>query len=89
MGRMEIMDSMEPEKVLVQLDFLKPVKNRHSLEFTLRPKDGLTEVTWAMAGPIPVIRMFMHLFLNMNNLIGRDLEFGLAMLKAVVEQGTP
>lgn len=84
-GRMEIR-SVEPLKVTIQLDFLKPFEAHNSAEFTLTPQSDNTELTWAMHGPQPLIGRAMGLFFNIDKLIGRDFETGLANLKALVEK---
>src|SRR5882757_7570071 len=50
-GRMEIVSSEAPAKVVIQLDFTKPMQAHNTAEFTLEPQDAGTRVTWAMHGP--------------------------------------
>src|SRR6476660_3352771 len=52
-GSMEIAESIAPSKVALKLDFLKPFEAHNTVVFTLEPKDGVTNVTWAMEGPAP------------------------------------
>ena len=85
-GRMEIMEVSEPSKVKIKLDFLKPFEAHNTAEFTLEPKGGSTTVTWAMYGPCPFIGKVMSVFLDMDRMIGKDFEAGLANLKTVTEQ---
>ena len=84
-GRMEIR-SVDPLKVTIQLDFLKPFKAHNVAEFTLAPQGDSTELAWVMHGPQPLIGRVMGLFFNMDKLIGKDFEAGLANLKAQVEK---
>ena len=83
-GRMEILDAA-PERVLIKLDFLKPFEAHNTAEFALRPAGGGTEVTWAMYGPTPFISRVMGLVFNLDAMVGRDFEAGLASLKAATE----
>ena len=53
--------------------------------FTLAPRGGSTEVTWSMDGPTPYVGKIIHLFVDMDRLVGQDFETGLANLKAAVE----
>lgn len=84
-GRMEIMDTSPPSKVTIKLDFVKPFEAHNIVDFTLEPKGDSTDVTWALHGPSPYISKVMGIFLNMDNMIGKDFETGLANLKTVAE----
>ena len=42
--------------------------------------------TWAMYGPAPYFHKLIGLFLNMDQMIGKDFESGLQNLKAVAEK---
>jgi hypothetical protein len=84
-GRIEIIESVPPTKVTLQLDFVKPFKASNIVEYTLEPRGDATEVTWAMHGPAPFISKVMCLFVDMDKMVGKDFEVGLANLKAVTE----
>ena len=84
-GRMEIVDAPAPSRVAIQLDFLKPFKARNTAEFTLVPQGDATEVTWTMTGPNVFAGKVMSVFMDMDRMIGRDFEQGLANLKAAAE----
>jgi uncharacterized protein YndB with AHSA1/START domain len=84
-GRMEITDAPAPSKVAIKLDFFKPFETHNIAEFTLEPKGGATDVTWAMYGPNLYIAKVMSIFFNMDRMIGKDFETGLANLKARTE----
>jgi hypothetical protein len=88
-GRMEIVDSFEPSKVLIKLDFIKPFESSNMTEFTLEPRDKATEVNWEMYGPSPFMTKFMSLFGGMDKMVGKDFEKGLADMRAVAEGRTP
>ena len=85
-GRMEITQATSPAKVLIKLDFSKPFVAHNVAEFSLAPAAGGTKVTWAMSGPSPFMSKLMGLFFNMDTLIGKDFETGLASLKALCER---
>ena len=85
-GRMEITDASAPSKVVIQLDFIKPFEAHNIAEFTLEPKGDSTNVTWAMHGPAPFVTKVIGLFCNMDKMIGKDFETGLANLKALAEK---
>jgi uncharacterized protein YndB with AHSA1/START domain len=84
-GRMEITDSSPPSKITIRLDFVKPFEAHNVVEFTLRPQDDATRVTWAMHGPSPYISKLMGIFFSMDKMIGKDFEAGLVGLKTVAE----
>lgn len=84
-GRMEIIESSPSTKVLMHLDFFRPFKARNTAEFTLQPREGSTEVSWAMYGPSPYISKVMGLVFNMDRMIGSDFEAGLLKLKTIAE----
>ena len=84
-GRMEITDSSPPSKITIRLDFVKPFEAHNVVEFTLRPQDEATLVTWAMHGPSPYISKLMGIFFSMDEMIGKDFEAGLANLRTVAE----
>jgi len=85
-GRMEILQSSRPGKLVIQLDFLKPFEAHNTVEFTLEGKGGAADVTWAMYGPQPFVGKLMTVFFSMDRVVGNDFETGLANLKAIVEQ---
>jgi len=85
-GRLEITDSSIPGKVAMKLDFVKPFETHNLIEFTMVAKGDSTEVTWAMNGPVPYVAKIMHVFFNMDRMIGNDFEAGLANLKAIAEK---
>jgi hypothetical protein len=84
-GRMAIIEDA-PDHVVIKLDFLQPFEAHNTAEFTLLPRGNATEVTWAMHGPSPYVAKLMHLFFDMDAMVGRDFETGLANLKAVAEK---
>ena len=85
-GRMEILNSTPPNKVVIKLDFLKPFEGHNTAELTVEPKGGQTIVTWAMYGPSTFMTKLIGTFMDMDDMIGRDFAAGLAKLKTVVEK---
>ena len=84
-GRMEITEA-SLSKVLIKLDFLKPFEAHNTAEFNLEPRGDATTINWAMYGPNPFIAKVMCLFVNMDKMVGKDFEAGLANLKAAAEK---
>jgi uncharacterized protein YndB with AHSA1/START domain len=85
-GHMEITDAQAPRKVVIKLDFLKPFEAHNMGEFLLEPRGDGTTVTWATYGPSPYMSKVIGTFMNIDDLIGRDFEKGLADLKAAAEK---
>jgi carbon monoxide dehydrogenase subunit G len=85
-GRMEITDVLPTSKVVIKLDFIKPFEGHNVTEFTLAPQGDTTEVNWVMTGPSPYISKLMGVFFNMDQMIGKDFEAGLANMKAAAEK---
>ena len=84
-GRMEILEADSPSLVKIQLDFLKPFEAHNIAEFTMLPQGDATNLTWAMHGPLVFTAKVMHVFINMDKMIGKDFEAGLANLKRLTE----
>lgn len=87
-GRMEIVESSPSSRIMIQLDFIKPFEGHNMAEFSLKSERGYTIITWAMYGPNPYMAKLMGLFLDMNNMIGKDFESGLSNMKAAAENQT-
>ena len=85
-GSMDITESVPPSKVALKLDFVKPFEGHNVVEFTLVPRGESTDVTWSMSGPAPFMSKVMQVFVNMDRMIGKDFEAGLASLKAAAEK---
>ena len=84
-GSMEIAESIPASKVALRLDFLKPFEAHNTVEFTLDSRGDTTHVTWVMQGPTPYFAKIIHVFINMDSMVGKDFEAGLANLKAAAE----
>ena len=85
-GRMEILDSSVPSKIVIKLDFFTPFEGHNTAEFTMLPQGDATNVTWLMHGPAPFMSRVMQVFMNLDKMIGKDFEVGLANLKRLTEK---
>jgi hypothetical protein len=83
-GSIAIVDA-SPTRVTMKLDMLEPFEGHNTVEFIIAPRGALTDVTWSMHGPSPYIGKLMGMVFNMDKMIGRDFEAGLANLKAKAE----
>lgn len=85
MGRMEISETTPPNRIVIKLEFRKPIKAQNTSEFSFEQQGTETQVVWAMFGPMPYISKVMTVFFNMDKMCGKDFEEGLAQLKTVAE----
>ena len=85
-GRMEILEASSPSKIVIKLDFLKPFEGHNTAEFTMLPQGDATSVTWTMYGPAVFMSKVMQVFMNLDHMIGKDFEVGLANLKKLTEK---
>jgi uncharacterized protein YndB with AHSA1/START domain len=85
-GRMEILETSAPTKIVIKLDFFTPFEAHNTAEFTMLPQGDATNVTWLMHGPAPFMSRVMQVFMNLDKMIGKDFEVGLANLKRLTEK---
>ena len=85
-GRMEILEASVPSKIRIKLDFFKPFEGHNTAEFTMLPQGDVTNLTWTMVGPAVFMSKLMRVFINLDRMIGRDFEVGLANLKKLAEK---
>ena len=85
-GSMEISGTTPSTLVTLQLHFIKPFEGHNQVDFRLEPQGDMTRVSWDMHGPAPYMSKLMGTFFDMDKMIGKDFEAGLANLKAVAEK---
>jgi hypothetical protein len=85
-GRMEIVESIPPFKVVCKLDFIRPFEAHNIAEFTLERSGDSTAVTWAIYGPNVFFAKVMSPFCSMDAMIGKEFEAGLGDLKTLAER---
>jgi hypothetical protein len=85
-GKMEITKAEASSRVELDLHFLKPFDAQNLTIFEI---DGSAEtgtaVTWRMQGKKKGLMKVMGIFMNMDKVVGRDFEKGLAQLKSIAE----
>jgi hypothetical protein len=84
-GRMTLVESRPNELIRIKLEFLKPFAATSLAEFTFQPEVDRTAVTWSMAGDVNFVAKVVHLFMDLDKMIGGNFEKGLADMKSVVE----
>lgn len=85
-GRLEITHA-EPSRVALDLHFEKPFRADHQVAFTLEPTALGTLVTWATSGRKNLMMRALSPVVNMDKMLGQDVEKGLAQLQVAVERG--
>ena len=84
-GRLAITDST-PSKITMALDMFKPFKAHNTVEFSLQPNEGWTNVTWQMHGRQPFMAKLMSMFIDCDKMVGKQFEEGLGKMKALAEK---
>jgi uncharacterized protein YndB with AHSA1/START domain len=84
-GRMTITESRPSDLIRVKLEFFEPFAATSMAEFTFKPEGDQTAVTWSMSGENNFMAKAIHLFMDMDKMIGDQFEKGLADMKAAVE----
>jgi len=84
-GRMTVIESRPSDLIRIKLEFLKPFKSTSTSEFVFKFVGNQTEVIWSMSGRNSFFSKIFCLFMNMDKMIGKDFEKGLANLKRVGE----
>jgi len=84
-GKMTLAAVKPGEEVDISLEFIKPFEAKNDCTFAFKPLGEKTQVTWAMSGHNNFMGKAMSAFVNMDQMIGKDFENGLAGLKTVAE----
>lgn len=85
-GEISIRETLPPHTLVFDLHMIKPFEGRNIASFTLAPDgDGSTRVTWSLEDKHTLMLKTMTIFMDMDTMIGKDFELGLAQLKALVE----
>ncbi|HEX8819547.1 MAG TPA: SRPBCC family protein [Archangium sp.] len=86
-GKMTILDAKPYERINIQLEFQKPWEAVNATTFTFQPAaEGSVTVSWIMEGHNTFVGKAFSLFMDMDGMIGKDFEKGLASIKTLTEQ---
>jgi hypothetical protein len=89
-GKMTIVESTSPNRVKLRLEFLEPFASTADTGFDIKSAGaGGSTVTWWMDGKNNLMGKAFSVFMDMDKMIGKDYEEGLANLKRVVESPPP
>jgi hypothetical protein len=84
-AKMTIDVSIPGQTVGMKLEFVAPMKSTAACALTLAGTSSGSSVTWSMRGNHNFIGRAFGVFMNMDNMLGADIEKGLAQLKTVAE----
>ncbi len=87
-GQMTIVESRPGELVAIQFEFYKPFAATNHGTFKLEPAGIGTRVTWSVEGENTVMGKVISAFFDMDALLGKNFEEGLANLDRAVRSGT-
>ena len=86
-GEQEIKKITEGKRIDMELRFKKPFEATDYAYLTTEMTDSThTKVTWGFNGKMPYPMNFMCLFMNMDKMLGPDLQTGLDNLKGILEK---
>lgn len=85
-GRMTITKSVENERVVIDLRFMKPFESQSITTFDFEPAgEDATTVSWSMEGDSGFMMKLMSSFTDFDGAIGRDFEKGLALMSSAAK----
>jgi uncharacterized protein YndB with AHSA1/START domain len=85
-GEQEILKIENGNKVDYEIRFIKPFESTSSASMSaLGMDDSRTKVTWSFTGRMNYPMNLMLVFMNMEKMIGNDLDKGLHNLKVILE----
>jgi len=86
-GQMSIVESDPTQKIAIKLDFERPMKGASDVGFKFEQEGDGTKVSWSLEGEQGFVERAIMLVmgLNMDEMIGKEYETGLASLKRIVE----
>jgi len=86
-GNATITESQPHDRIVIRLEFLRPFTATNTAEFLFQPTGNQTAVTWNMYGTNNFMGKAFGMIMNMDKMVGRDFEKGLASMKTLVETG--
>ena len=84
-GTMTITESRPNQRIATRTDFTRPFAGTSNTDFVFSEQAGQTNVIWTMAGRHDFISKAICLVMSMEQMLGPDVEKGLAQLKQVSE----
>ena len=86
-GSQEITKITEGDRIDYEIRFLKPMKGTNQAFMSFKSNsDNSTSVTWGISGRMNYPVNFILLCMNMDSMLGKDLDGGLKNLKTLLEK---
>lgn len=86
-GEQEILKVAEGDRVDYEIRFIKPFESTSLASMsTLSVSENQTKVIWEFKGKMKYPMNLMLLFMNMEKMVGKDLDKGLQNLKIILEK---
>ena len=86
-GEQEIKKIREGERIDTEVRFIRPFAGLANLSFTTTPvTNNQTTVTWGMTSSMKYPMNIMLLLMNMEKMLGNDMETSLNTLKGILEK---
>lgn len=84
-GEMTLTDVQPNERIVINLEFIKPFASTNTATFEFVPAGGSTAVTWRMEGEYNIVSKAFGLFMDMDAMFGQHFTDGLTAMKATAE----
>ena len=84
-GQMTLIENKTDELVSIKLDFIKPFAATNQALFKLESNTAGTLVSWSMEGKNTLMGKILSIFMDMDKMVGKDFEQGLANLDTVAQ----
>jgi uncharacterized protein YndB with AHSA1/START domain len=84
-GRMTVTSAHPNELLAIRAEFIKPFAATNEIAFTLKPAPSGVTVGWAMSGTNNFLFKAFGLVVNVDRIVGKEFETGLADLKRLSE----
>lgn len=84
-GQMTITAAATPRLVDIDLQFIEPMASSSKTRFDIAAADGGSNVRWTMTGDSPYFLKLMSVFVDLDTMLGKDFDTGLAQLRQLAE----
>lgn len=84
-GSQQITKIVDGKRIETKLKFKIPFEAEDDAYMTTEDANGGTKVKWGFTGAFPYPMNIMQLFMDMDEMVGKDLDSGLKNLKKVLE----
>lgn len=84
-GSMRITESQVPSRVAIALEFKEPWQATNTTLFSIAPGPAGSIVTWGMDGESNFVFKAMSMFMDLDSMVGKDFEEGLANLARLAQ----